>query len=269
MDRRVLLLPLLTGVLAVSAPGVAADRPVIPDRPGDRPAVAGGRYSDRDKMDSWNQGKKELEQALKTGEDKKSYRQQIEKQGFRITAINYDKPDYVEYEVVKGDSSYEVQIDFDKNSRKATKVEVDRNLWRAEATDRALESREKQQVSRKDTEPKGDPRYSDRDRRESVNKGEKDLEQALKTGEDKKFYRQQLEKRGWKITSVNSDKPDYVEYEIVKGDQTYEVQIDFDKNSNKATKVDVATNMWRAEATKNAMKGAGSSSRTEGSKSKL
>jgi hypothetical protein len=85
------------------------------------------------------------------------------------------------------------------------------------------------------------------------NKGEKDLEQALKTGEEKNFYRRELEKMGWKITSVNQDKSDYVEYEIVKGDQTYEVQIDFDKNSHKATKADVAANMWRAEATKRAM----------------
>ena len=59
---------------------------------------------------------------------------------------------------------------------------------------------------------------------------------------------------GWKITSVNYDKPDYAEYEIVKGDQTYEVQIDFDKNSHKATKVDVATNAWKADSTENALK---------------
>jgi hypothetical protein len=39
---------------------------------------------------------------------------------------------------------------------------------------------------------------------------------------------------------VNADRPDYVEYEIVKGNDTYEVQIDIDKNSGKATRVDVA-----------------------------
>ena len=58
---------------------------------------------------------------------------------------------------------------------------------------------------------------------------------------------------GWKITSVNHDKPDYVEYEIVKGDQSYEVQIDFDKNSRKGIKVDVAANAWKADATKKAL----------------
>jgi hypothetical protein len=78
------------------------------------------------------------------------------------------------------------------------------------------------------------------------------LEQALKTGEEKDFYRR-LEKMGWKITSVNYDKPDYVEYEIVKGDDSYEVQIDFDKNSRKANKVDVALNAWKTDATKQAL----------------
>ena len=59
---------------------------------------------------------------------------------------------------------------------------------------------------------------------------------------------------GWKVTSVNYDKPDYVEYEIVKGDQSYEVQIDIDKNSRKATKVDVTMNAWKTDATKQALK---------------
>ena len=80
------------------------------------------------------------------------------------------------------------------------------------------------------------------------------LEQALKTGEGKDFYRRQLEKMGWKVTSVNYDKPDYIEYEIVKGNDSYEVQVDIDKNSNKATKVDVVTNVWQTESTENALK---------------
>jgi hypothetical protein len=37
------------------------------------------------------------------------------------------------------------------------------------------------------------------------------LEKALKTGETKDFYRRELEKMGWQITSVNYDKPDYLD----------------------------------------------------------
>lgn len=97
-------------------------------------------------------------------------------------------------------------------------------------------------------------RYSDRDQMKNARTNEESLERALKTGEEKAFYRRELEKMGWMITSVNYDKPDYVEYEIVKGDDSYEVQIDFDKNSHKATKVDVAMNAWKADATKQALK---------------
>ena len=78
--------------------------------------------------------------------------------------------------------------------------------------------------------------------------------QALKPGEDKDFYRRELDRMGWQITAVNYDKPDYVEYEIVKGPSTYEVQIDLDKNSQKANKVSVGYNLWKAEATNKALK---------------
>ena len=96
-------------------------------------------------------------------------------------------------------------------------------------------------------------RYSDRDRNRSSKDEEDRLEKALKTGEEKEFYRRELEKMGWQITAVNYDKPDYLEYEIVKADNSYEVQIDFDKNSHKATKVDVAMNAWKTDATKKAL----------------
>jgi uncharacterized protein YmfQ (DUF2313 family) len=221
---------------------LAADPKVTEDR---------ARYSDRDRIKSSKDEEDRLEKALKTGEDKGFYRRELEKLGWQITSINYDKPDYLEYEIVKGDDSYEVQIDFDKNSRKATKVDVALNVWKTDATENALRSRKKVDYPKNTTE--NPARYSDRDRMKSSKDEEDKLEATLKTGEDKDFYRRELEKMGWKITSVNYDKADYAEYEIVKGDQSYEVQIDFDKNSRKATKVDVAANAWKADATKKAM----------------
>ena len=235
---------ILTAVLIAPAPLLAADgsaKKSDPDR---------SRYSDRDMRKNYDDEEKKLEQALKTGEDKNFYRRELEKMGYRITAVNYDKPDYVEYEIVKGNNSYEAQIDFDKNSGKARKVDVTANLWRTDATKAAL--RGKKSESPKGTTANPD-RYSDRDRRKAYDSEEEKLEKTLKTGENKKYYRDQLEKAGYKITSVNSDKPDYVEYEIVKGTDTYEVQIDFDKNSSKATKVDVTANLWQAEATDKAL----------------
>ncbi len=73
---------------------------------------------------------------------------------------------------------------------------------------------------------------------------EKDkLEQALKAGASRDDYRKILEKEGFKISSINSDKKEYLEYEVVKGSKSYEVQLDFDDGATKATKVDV-TAVW-------------------------
>jgi uncharacterized protein YmfQ (DUF2313 family) len=212
----------------------------------------GSKYSDRDRMRSAKGDEEKLEQALKTGEEKAFYRRELEKMGWHITSVNYDKPDYLEYEIVKGDQSFEVQIDVDKNSHKATKVDVTTNAWKTDATEQALKSGKKVDYPKKTTA--NPERFSDRDRMKSSKDDKEKLEQALKTGEEKAFYRRELEKMGWKITSVNYDKPDYVEFEIVKNNNSYEVQIDIDKNSHKATKVDVATNAWKTDATKNALK---------------
>ena len=207
------------------------------------------RYSDRDRGRVAKDEEDKLERALKTGEEKAFYRRELEKMGWMISSVNYDKPDYLEYEIVKGDDSYEVQIDFDKNSRKASKVDVAPNIWRTDATEAAIKNRDKK-VAYPGATTKNPERYSDRDRMKTAKDSEDKLEQALKTGEEKAFYRRELEKMGWKVTSVNYDKPDYVEYEIVKGDDSYEVQIDFDKSSRKASKVDVAPNIWKTDATK-------------------
>jgi uncharacterized protein YmfQ (DUF2313 family) len=210
------------------------------------------KYSDRDRMKNSKNEEDTLERALKTGESKDFFRKELEKMGWQITSVNYDKPDYVEYEIVKGNDTYEVQIDFDKNSNKATKVDVALNAWQTEATDKALKDKKKIAYPNKTTA--NPERYSDRDRMKSGKNTKEKLEQTLKTGEGKDFYRRELEKTGWKVTSVNYDKPDYVEYEIVKGDDSYEVQIDVDKNSNKATKIDVTANAWKTDATKQALK---------------
>jgi len=235
---------ILTAALLAPAPIMAADGAA---KKGDADR---SRYSDRDMRKNYDDEEKKLEQTLKTGQDKNFYRRELEKAGYQITSVNYDKPDYLEYEIVKGSDSYEAQIDFDKNSGKATKIDIAPNLWRTDATKAALRGK-------KGEFPKGTTanpdRYSDRDRRKAYDSEEEKLEKTLKTGENKQHYRSQLEKMGYKVTSVNADKPDYVEYEIVKGNDTYEVQIDFDKNSGKATKVDVTSNMWQAEATDKAL----------------
>lgn len=232
---------ILAGIL-ILAPQAWAQRTDNPMAP-----TPGNRYSDRDRSVDWNKQKEVLQRSLKLGETKEQYRRELEKMGWMITAVNYDRPDYVEWEIVKGDQSYEVQIDLDSANR-ASKVDVTTNMWRADSTSRAMRGEKVAALGR------GDARYSDRDRRADYTKNEEQLERSMKLGQDKAAYRRDLEKMGWKITSVNYDKPDYAEWEIVKGDQSYEVQIDFD-NNNRANKIDVTTNMWQAEATERALEG--------------
>jgi hypothetical protein len=62
------------------------------------------------------------------------------------------------------------------------------------------------------------------------------LEHALKTGEPKDFYRPAIENMGWQITSVNYDKPDYLEYETVKGDDSYKYKLISKKTAAKQRK---------------------------------
>ena len=84
----------------------------------------------------WQMTSDELEKSLGVGHDKAYYRQALEKLGYAITAKNYDEPDYLEYEIVKGDESYEVQVDLENG--KSDKVDVTVNMWRADTTVAAL-----------------------------------------------------------------------------------------------------------------------------------
>jgi len=81
---------------------------------------------------------------------------------------------------------------------------------------------------------------------------EKDrLEKALATGHDKGYYGRQLRNMGYEVTSVNDSEKDCVEYEIVKGSNTYEVRVDFD--NGKAKEVDVTSYAWQADASERAL----------------
>ena len=204
-------------------------------------------YSDRAQMKGWTNEKEQLEHELKVGQSKSYYPKALNDHGYTVTSINKESADGVEYEVVKGNHSYEVQIDFDK-SGKATKVDVDNNLWRAKST---TEARAGKTVPAATRYEKGNAAYSDRMHMKEWT-GEKDrLEKSRATGHEPAWYRDQLKKMGYQVTSVNDREKDYVEYEVVKGKDSYEVQLDL--AGGKAKKVDVATNAWQSEATEKAL----------------
>ncbi|MFN0298718.1 MAG: hypothetical protein ACKVQU_00025 [Burkholderiales bacterium] len=208
------------------------------------------RYSDRDRAKTWSVDKDRLQKSLGTGHDKAHYRQALEKQGFSITAVNYDRADYLEYEIVKGKETYEVQVDF-KDGR-SSKVDVTTSAWRADSTSRAMSQSDYkyQYPNATTTNPS---MYSDRDRSKAFASTKGGVEKSLGVGQDRAHYKQALEKMGYQVTAVNYDRPDYMEFEVVKDRDSYEVQISFDKMSGKSTKVDVTTNVWQAEATEKAL----------------
>ncbi len=206
-------------------------------------------YSDRDRMKPWSGDKDSLAQALKVGASKVDYLKTIADSGYTVTAINKDKPDNLEYEVVKGSHSYEVQIDLDKKTKLGTKVEVDSNLWRADATKDALRSGKAVMA----TKPLADGDvYSDRAYRKNWSSEKEKLEKSLALGKDVAYYSGELKKMGYQITSTNDKDKGYVEMEVVKGRDSYEVQIDLD-DAGKAKKVDVSSNMWQSDATETAL----------------
>ncbi len=212
-------------------------------KPGDRMM-----YSDRENFKPWSNEKDVLKSMMKTGQDKASYAKALTDNGYQITSINADKPDYVEYEVVKGANSYEVQIDLDKATHMGKKVEIDSNLWRADSTKIAMSGGK---VDRDIKYMPANDRFSDRTRMKGWTGEKERLEKSMALGLDKAAYAAQIKKQGYQITSTNDNEKDYVEYEIVKGDNSYEVQIDLE--AGKGKKVDVTTNMWQSDATEKAL----------------
>jgi hypothetical protein len=225
------------------------------------PATAGAAND----SERWNQGQAELQKNLPPGQPADVYRRKLEEMGYKITSNNYDSPDYLEYEVVKGDQTWEVQIDVDEDTHKATKVDVAQNMWKTDATDEALES-SKRMAAADDTYREGrrstdddataernrrgamrSNQYSDRDRT-STNQLVKEIE-SLPVGRDKQYYKDTLRKRGYDIARVDKDDNDEMMLEAVKDGRSVKVDIEFDENTGRSTEVD-ASSLWaESEAT--------------------
>jgi len=195
--------------------------------------------------DLWNQGQAELQKQLKPGAPAADYRKKIEDLGYKITSTNYNNDDYLEYELVKGDMTWEVQIDVDDNTHKATEVKAVTNMWKTDATEQALG----RNVASTDKPMYRNP-YSDRDR-VSVSRLIKEVE-ALPVGKDKQFYKDALAKSGYEVTRVNTDDDDMLSLEAVKGANSVELNVAFNEKTGKSTSID-ADSMWvESEATSQA-----------------
>lgn len=209
-------------------------------------------WSDRARMAGYADEKDRLEQMLQTVTTRDGYRQTIEQAGYRVTAINQDTPTELEYEVVKGNNSYEVQLDFDEgNTARASNIDVASNLWRAEATKRAMEDQNYQPEAVAGA-PVND-RYRDRARFDDWESERARIEQMLATGMPTQELMQKLEQEGYQVTSINDREPGSLEFEIVKGQNSYEVQASRNETTGMVTAVDVAPNIWQSQETERAL----------------
>jgi len=196
-------------------------------------SLTAGAASDND---LWNQGQAELQQQLKPGAPAADYSKKIEGLGYKITSTNYNNEDYLEYELVKGDMTWEVQIDVDDQTHKATEVKAVTNMWKTDATEQALG----RNVASTEKPMYRNP-YSDRDR-VSVSRLIKEVE-ALPVGKNKQFYKDALAKNGYEVTRVNTDDDDMLSLEAVKGANSVELNVAFNEKTGKSTSID-ADSMW-------------------------
>jgi hypothetical protein len=212
-------------------------------------------------MAEWNRGQAELQKQLAPGMAPETYQQKLEQLGYRITSTNYNNPDYLEYEIVKGDQSWEVQIEVDDETNKATEIDIARNMWQTDATRTALRDAQPlagtptagsaavvgSTADARRTMPLRNNQYSDRDR---VNTDQLVRElQALPVGRDKQFYKDTLRQRGYEISRVNEDEVDELELEAVKDGNSVQLEVEFDEQTGRSTEVDASTLWVESEST--------------------
>lgn len=195
----------------------------------------------RERSTAFNNEKARLEKLLQGANERQEYIQILEKNGYRVTAAHTGGPNYLEYEVVHGNQSYEVQLDFDPDATKASKIEVTPNQWRAEATTKALSDPNYRPTSPLAVDTEG--RFSDRRHMKGWSEEKQKLEQALPIGLKAEDYKERLERMHYKIASVDDRDPSYLEYQIVKGDNSYEVQIELDRDSKRAKSVEITNDV--------------------------
>jgi uncharacterized protein YmfQ (DUF2313 family) len=226
------------------------------------PAIAGARS---DSSERWNQGQAELQKNLSPGQPADVYRRKLDEMGYKVTSVNYDKSDYLEYEVVKGDQTWEVQIDVDDDTHRATKIDIVQNLWKADATQQSLDDSRRVAANdesgyrgdrrdddtaageRRRTVERRNNQYSERDRT-STAQLVKEIEN-LPVGRDKQYYKEALRKHGYNIARVDKDDTDEMELEAVKDGRSVKVDIDFDEDTGKSTKIDAGSLWAESEAT--------------------
>lgn len=207
-------------------------------------------WQDSMNLENYDQQRAALEDSLSSAKTVEQLRTGLEKAGYRITSINTESANKVEYEVVKGDHTFEVRSNVDADTLKD--VEVTNNLWRAENTKRALKDADYDASDVKfDKDNEG--RYSDAQFADTWTQEKEALIKAMPVGKEFADYKKILEDKGYQITSVNDQDDDEIEFEIVKGDHSFEVNLEYEDDSKVVDEVKVTNNIWHSEETEKAL----------------
>lgn len=207
------------------------------------PAVASARSASSER---WHQGQADLQKNLPPGQPADVYRKKMEDLGYKVTATDDKKANYEAYELVKGDQTWKVKINVDDSTHKATKVNVTSNMWKSDATKQELE---RQKVARStsnstamhNTAADRNDQYSARSRATSdqlINELK-----SLPVERDKQFYKEALRQRGYDIARIDKDEKDQLELEAVKNGHSVKMDVAFNSDTGKSTKVD-ASSLW-------------------------
>lgn len=95
--------------------------------------------------------------------------------------------------------------------------------------------------------------WSDRSRITSYIDDQRQLERDLLAVNKRDEYRAFIEKRGYLVTAVNEDSDHKLEFEVVKAGRSHEVLLGFERKLGPADAIDVSTNVWLADSTRQAL----------------
>ncbi len=207
-------------------------------------------WVDRVRMGDHSKEKDRLEELFAGAQSVQALQQMIEEQGYAITSVNARSDDGVEYEIARAGYSYEVQAELE--SGRPTEIDVSSNIWRAEATERAMNEAD-YKPDPIDLETATGAQYRDKDRMSAWMTEKEALQKTLTVGKPLTDYRQMLQDQGYSITSVNEVDEDSAEYEIVKANQSFEVKMELGGSPKVVEEIDVAPNVWQSKETEKAL----------------
>lgn len=215
------------------------------------PPVGTLEWRDAIRLDGYDSRRSVLQQELMGASTIPRLLATLAEAGYAITAVNERSADYHEYEVVKGDDSFELHVEL-KDASTIRGIDVTSNLWPAEETARATGSPDYQARDLIEIENAG-PLWSDQEKMLLWSEERERLGELMPAGKAVQTYLETLEGQGYRVTAVNDVEADQIELEVVKQGESFEVHMDKDPQSSVVREVSVVPNIWHADATERAM----------------